>query len=75
MSLKDCRESQEVQGLSIIDDKVLPEGAWFNDWRPIDEEGKERLHVEVLLVETFILEVDLVEYAFSPVVQGEVAEL
>ena len=31
MSLKDCRESQEVQGLSIIDDKVLPEDAWLND--------------------------------------------
>ena len=31
MSLKDCRESQEVQSLSIIDDKVRPEGAWFND--------------------------------------------
>ena len=33
------------------------------------------MHVEVLLVETFILEVDLVEDAFPPVVQGEVAKL
>jgi hypothetical protein len=31
MSLEDCRESQEVQGLRIIDDKVLPEDTWFDD--------------------------------------------
>jgi hypothetical protein len=33
------------------------------------------LHVEVLLVETFICEADLVDDALPPVVQGEVTEL
>jgi hypothetical protein len=33
------------------------------------------LHVEVLLVETFICEADLVQDALPPVVQGEITEL
>ena len=33
------------------------------------------MHVEVLLVETFICEADLVQDALPPVVQGEITEL
>ena len=54
MRLVHCEEGHQGLCRLLIDQEVVPEGAWLDNHRALDEEGEESLRVKVLGMESLI---------------------
>ncbi len=75
MCFVNCRESQQIIGIILINEEIFPERTRFNDRCSINKKWEKTLKIETLFMERLIIKTHFVQRALSSIKKFNIWQL